>query len=102
MAQLPIFRTDDKDLVMLQTNWTRTLNPVIANPLNQGSILKDVSLKTGSNVINHLLGQKLQGWSLVRQRAAASIYDNQDSNQSPQLTLVLVSSADVSVDLMVF
>lgn len=102
MAQLPVFHTDDKDLVMLQNNWTRTLNPLIANPLNQGSILKNVALTTGTNVVNHLLGQKLQGWQIVRQRAAAAIYDNQDTNQSPQLTLVLVSSANVSVDLMVF
>lgn len=78
------------------------MNPVLALPQTNSSILSNVQLKVGSNVINHGLGRTLQGWSLVRQRAAASIYDNQDNNQTPALTLVLVSSAAVSVDLEVF
>jgi hypothetical protein len=89
-------------LQMLQTRWRSILNPLLANPTNNASILKNVSLKTGTNTVNTLLGQKLQGWSIVRQRGAASIYDQQDSNQSPELTLILVSSANVSVDLAVF
>ena len=89
-------------LPMMQVKWASILNPLLGNPANNASILKNVSLKTGSNTVNTLLGRPLQGWSIVRQRSAASIYDNQDSNQSPELTLILVSSADVSVDIMVF
>jgi hypothetical protein len=96
--QLP----DKLSLSMMQQKWRSILNPVIGNPLNNGSILKNVALKEGSNTINTLLGQPLQGWSIVRQRGPAEIYDDQDSNQSPNLTLVLVSNANVSVDLMVF
>ncbi len=86
----------------MQTSWTAQLNPLLANPTSSNSILKSVSLVTGSNTINHLLGRKLQGWSLTRQRAAASIYDDQDNNQSPELTLVLISNAPVVIDLEVF
>ena len=89
-------------LQMLQTRWRSILNPLLSNPTNNVSVLKNVSLKTGTNVVNTLLDQKLQGWFIVRQRSAGSIYDQQDSNQSPELTLILVSSADVSVDLAVF
>jgi hypothetical protein len=98
MADLPKQQT----LEQLQSKWPAILNPIIKNPANNSSTLQNVSLTSGVNVINHKLGAKLQGWSIVRQRAAASIYDNQDSNQSPQLTLVLVSSAPVVVDLQVF
>ena len=99
---LAIYKSADQNQMLMQNNWSRQLNPLLANPANQSLILKEVSLLSGSNVINHRLGQKLQGWKIVRQRAAASIYDNQDANQSPQLTLVLVSDNPVLVDIEVF
>ena len=99
---LPIFKSDDQQAMLMQTSWSKELNPLIALPTNQGSILQNVSLSTGSNTINHKLGRKLQGWWLVRKRAAASVYDTQDSNQMPSLTLLLTSSADVVVDIFVF
>lgn len=82
--------------------WASILNPIVNNPANNSLILKNQALVIGSNVINHKLGRKLQGWKLVRVRAAANIYDNQDFNQMPQLTLYLVSDADVVVDIEVF
>jgi len=89
-------------LAQLETQWASILNPMLGNPTNSARILKNVALVKGSNTINTLLGATLQGWSIVRQRGAAQVYDTQDSNQSPNLTLVLVSSANVNVDLMVF
>jgi hypothetical protein len=85
-----------------QDRWASQLDPVIASAPNNSNILKNVVLAIGSNVINHKLGRVLQGWQLVRIRAAATIYDNQDSNQTPDLTLILVSNAVVTIDLEVF
>ncbi len=99
---LPIFYTEDKDLQLLQTGWSTQLNPVLSNPSLKSIILPNIVLAIGSNVINHRLGRKLQGYRVVRQRALASLYDNQDSNQSPALTLILVSDAVVTIDLEVF
>lgn len=86
----------------MQTNWSSQLNPLLAAPSNNSTILKNVSLTTGTNTINTTLGRALQGWTIVRQRAAASVYDNQDSNPNPTLTLVLISSANVICDIEVF
>jgi hypothetical protein len=86
----------------LSTKWSAIINPFLQNPLNKASILKNQSLTTGSNTINHGLGQTLQGWYIVRQRASAQIYDTQDSNPTPQVTLTLQVSAPVVVDLAVF
>lgn len=86
----------------MQAKWKSILDPALASPTSIPTILKEITLKTGSNTINHRLDAKLQGWQIVRQRAAASIYDNQDSNQTPELTLTLISSANVVVDLVVF
>lgn len=89
-------------LAQMQVNWAQQLDPIIANPTVNNLVLQNVSLIAGTNVINHLLGRKLQGWKPTRVRAAASIYDNQDSNQTPQLTLILIASAPVVVDIEVF
>lgn len=89
-------------LEQMAPQWASQINPVISNPTNNASVLKDIALITGSTVVNHKLGRKLQGWRIVRIRAAATIYDTQDTNQTPQLTLVLVSSAPVTVDLEVY
>jgi len=99
---LPIQYTTNKDLQMMQTKWKSELDPVLANPTTNSLILKGVSLSVGVNVINHRLGRKLQGWKLTRQRSMASIYDDQDTNQSPELTLILVSNAATNVDIEVF
>lgn len=87
---------------MMQSAWATLINPVINNPANNSLILRDVTLISGTTQVNHKLGRKLIGWKIIRQRAAADIFDTQDTNQMPDLTLSLVSSALVSVDLEVF
>lgn len=85
-----------------QDLWATTLNPVIDSPLNNSILLKNISLTTGNNTVNHKLGRKLTGWFITRRRATGNVYDTQDANQMPQLTLQLVSSAPIVVDLVVF
>lgn len=86
----------------MQNTWASALNPIIASPQNNSIILKNIALAVGVNVISHKLGRNLQGWNPTRIRAATVIYDQQDTNQTPQLTLVLISSAAAVVDLEVF
>lgn len=99
---LPVFQTSDRILSQMQTQWSGQLNPVLSNPSLATRILKEVSLDAGSNTINHLLGKELTGWRIVRIRADSSIFDTQDSNPRPNLTLLLTASAPVVVDLEVF
>jgi hypothetical protein len=88
---------------MAQNKWASIINPVLKNPATNPLLLQNVILNSGNNVVNHMLGQKLQGWYVVRMKNTfAQIYDTQDSNQTPQLTLNLTSSADITVDLLVF
>jgi len=89
-------------LPLMQTQWAQQLDPIISNPTVNNLVLKNISLVSGTNVINHRLGRVLQGWKPTRIRAAATFYDLQDSNQTPQLTLVLVASAPAVIDLEVF
>lgn len=82
--------------------WAAILNPVVANPIVNSLILKDIVLASGDNVINHRLGRKLQGYIIVGINAATTIYDKQATNQMPQLTLVLNSSASATAQILVF
>lgn len=100
--KLPIFQSDSQEMGLMQTQWASAINPLLSNPLVSGLVLKNVPLATGSTQVNHRLGRKLQGWCLIRKRASADIYDAQDSNSMPELTLSLVSDANVLVDLYVF
>jgi hypothetical protein len=86
----------------MQTSWASQLNPLLNLPLNNGIVLENIQLASGSNTINHKLGRNLNGWFITRQRSAATIYDTQDSNPNPSQTLVLNASAGVTVNIFVF
>lgn len=98
MANLPKGLT----LSLMQTKWASILDPVISNPSSQSLILNGINLVSGANTINHKLGRDLVGWRIIRINAAATVYDTQASNPSPQTTLQLVSSAAATVSLEVF
>lgn len=99
MQQLP----KNLSLIDTQDKWAAIINPVITNPVVNGLILTKVVLTAGDNVINHKLGRALQGWKIVRMRNVfAQIYDTQDTNNLPQLTLNLNASTNVIVDIEVY
>lgn len=102
MPKLPIQLTDDLSLSLMQTKWASIINPFLGNPSNSALIIPNVALVTGSNTINHKLGQKLQGWVVIGNNASTTFYDSQASNQQPDLTLVLVASGACTVSLLVF
>lgn len=89
-------------LSQMQTQWSSLINPVLANPLTQSQILTGVKLISGTTQVNHKLGRALQGWMICGINGVSSVYDTQASNQMPDLTLTLVSSAAVTVNLVVF
>lgn len=89
-------------ITQMQNTWATQLDPLIKNPLTQGQLLQNVVLINGTTVVNHKLGRKLTGWFIVGINGAATVFDNQASNQSPQLTLSLTSNAAVTVNIWVF
>lgn len=102
MQAIAKVQTDNREVNQLQSNILSYLNTIGQNALLSGVILANQSLKSGDNTINTKLNRKLQGWFIIRQRGPASLYDKQDSNQTPNSTLILNSSANVSVDIFVF
>ena len=94
--------TNDRIIGQIQDNIANVLEPITNIPLNYGVRLTNVILTSGSNTVNHGLNRTLLGWFVTRQRSSATIYDTQDSNTNPTKTLILVASANVTVDLFVF
>lgn len=82
-----------------QTLWERQIDPIITFPPNKGLLLSNLVIKTGTNVINHKLARKQQGYIITDQTTSASIYRSADFND---LTLTLTSSAPSVVSLWVF
>jgi hypothetical protein len=75
------------------------INQLISLPLNQGSILQNVSLDSGANVIPHKLSRVQQGWFFTDITAAATVYRSAPFNST---TLTLTSDAATTVNLFVF
>jgi len=88
-------------LPTMQTRWKSDIDPVLANPMNDISILKNVSLIDGPNTINHFLGRVMQGWFIVDVQGPSTIY-RQSTYPFNNLTITLVSSAAVVCSIGVF
>lgn len=100
--KIPLVVTQDKDLNLFQTQLGSALQPVLANPINLGVQLTKIALASGQTTVPTTLNRNLQGWFLTRVRASATIWDSQDSNPTPNQTLILNSTAATVVDLWVY
>jgi hypothetical protein len=99
MVKLPVLQSKVGELTMMQTRWASLIEPVLSQPFNNGVLLQEVELSTGTNKINHKLGRKPQGWVVVDRNTAATVYRSAPFNA---LTLTLTASAGVTVSLHVF
>jgi hypothetical protein len=100
--KIPRVQTLDRNINQIQQNILPVIEEILQNPVVGGIILKSQKLAVGSNTISHNLGRTLQGWVPIRVRSQATISDLQDANTTPNLTLILYTSAAVVVDLLVF
>lgn len=93
------FNSDNRILQMLQTSWASSLDPVLACKLVNGIMLPNITLAAGANTINHKLQRNPQGWLIVDNNAAVTIYRSQPFNQT---TLTLTSSGTAIVSIWVY
>lgn len=100
--KIPLAITQNRELNTYQTQLGKSLQPILSNPINEGIAITNVVLINGQTSVNTGLNRPLQGWFITRVRAAATVYDSQDTNPSPNNTLILNSNAAVTVDLWVF
>jgi hypothetical protein len=94
---------DDQVLSRVQDNVEAAIGQLSSTEIIQGRVLTNVKLLASTNnIVNHKLNRNLLGWTIIRQRSQAQIWDSQDSNPNPSLTLLLNTNLDVLVDIWVF
>ncbi len=98
---LPYYKSDDQSFTLMQTAWASQINPLLGNPLLQGVLQKNITLKPGLNVINHKLGRAYQGYVIVDMHNFYSQIFSTTST-TPALTLNLNSSTNTSIDIYCF
>lgn len=91
-------QTQSRELNQVQSNLATALQPVFTSPFFEGQFANDISLISGTTVVQHGLGRQLTGWFVTDIDGAATIY----STGKTDSTLTLVSSAAVTVNLFVF
>lgn len=101
-GKFSLVQTDDRNINQLQQNISQALEAILSNPLVNGNILNGVKLQIGSNTLNHGLNRNLQGWIPILVNAAADVFDEQATNTNPSKTLILNSSAVVTVSIYCF
>lgn len=94
MPSLPL----NLSLMQTQQQWSSQLNPILANPLLNGRLIR-TALINGATIISHGLSRVQIGWILTDQDAEANIYRSDLLNDK---FLVLTSDAAVTVGLWVF
>lgn len=99
MAQLPLYKNDNPEFQWMQAKWKSALDPILANPVINGLQLPDITLIAGTNVINHRLNRKMQGWMVTDTNSPYMPYRSAAFNDS---TLTLTSSVSCTVSLWVF
>lgn len=87
----------------LQNAIADSINGILSKLQNDSTILTNQSLLNSKlNIVNHKLNRKLSGWKIVGQNNQADFWDDQANNPSPNLTLWLYCSADVTANIEVF
>lgn len=94
--QLPLIKSITGDLSLLTTKWKSILDPLLRNPLNGVSILKDIVVIAGNNQIPHLLGRKPQGFFIVNANVVTVLNTYQPFDES-FLYLASLSAGTVSI-----
>jgi hypothetical protein len=96
---LPIFKDNNTPFQLMQSNWSSQLNPVLSNRMTNPTLLYNIDLVSGTNVINHKLGATPVGWFLTDITAPVTVYRSAAFNN---LTLTLYSSGPATISLGVF
>lgn len=103
MLKFTKLQTSDRLIDQIQTNLGNVINPIASNLLVQGHFINNVILIAGiTNIIPTGLNQNLNGWMITRLRGNSIIWDEQDTNPTPNQNLQLICSANVTVDLYIF
>lgn len=94
-------RTGDETLEKIQSNVEDALRPVEGCPLVRGVLIENVSVFTTARDVEHGLGRKLRGFTVVRSNCDTRVYEPEVHPLIDRL-VKLQATANAVVTLYVF
>lgn len=89
-------------LIQLQENVGLAILDLIKSQFLSGVFVEKTLASGTDNIINHGLGVKVQGWTIVGKNANADIWESSSTNSFPDKQLLLRASATVTAKLYIF
>lgn len=104
MAVVSRLNPNNADLVRVQDNIKRVVDPVLANPLLQGKLVKSISVTAATQFqLQHGLGRQPVGYFITRTQGSSSVTLYESATQpNPSSYLLCVPSATGTIDVWVF
>lgn len=87
------------DWSLAAPQWASAINPVLANPLNNMEIIRNIILIDGDTTIAHGLGRVMQGWVQLDINGAATYYRSAPFNSK---NITFTSNATAAIAIGVF
>lgn len=95
--------TDDPLQQRLQDSIANSFNNFETLPQLDSTIVENIQLFAGGdNEVVHDLKRKLQGWQIIRQNAAAIVYESDTENVQPSSVIILKTTIDCTVSFIFF
>ncbi len=94
-------KPDSVDLKHVQDAVAQVFNQILQKQIIDGLYLENITITTGTAYsLSHGLGYDPRGWIVAKKNAEADVW--QTVSNTPQATMILNSSADVTISLWVF
>lgn len=95
-------RTTSADLRQVQDSLGLVLDQVIRREILDGVLIENISLVTGSNIIDHTLDRAPKGFIIVARNANEQVWNGTSTKIVPKRNIDLESSGAVTVSLWFF
>lgn len=100
--QFSTFNTKDNDLNRLQANCSTAFSYLFNNILKDITLLENITLNTGPNMIETKLGKAVSGWIIVRIDSVSDIKEIEVSKNIADKFLNLHASVGCKVSILIF
>jgi hypothetical protein len=102
IPSLKKIRTSDADLKNVQDSLELVLNQIIRRGILDGILVENVSLVSGSNIVDHTLDRAPKGFIIVARNANQQVWNGTSTKIVPKRNIDLESSGAVTVSLWFF
>ena len=92
----------NEEVTRLQSHIKTALNPLLELPIQDGILIKDLSIETTDTRVNHGLGRQFEGFILTKLNANAVVYESTTANPSKDRYILLKAGSAVTADIYFF